>query len=477
GMLPLFRGFYPAAHPQQVKLPPVDIEAALALWDGLEERPEMGLPLTRAMMVMDKPGQIIAAARKNLAFSRRYNDLSGVAISLTTPGWLSCQVLGDFAEAQQFLEEALAIDREIGFDLNARWSRKVLSHIAYLRGQYAEAKVHLEESVAHHRMGGIAKGLDTTLTALGDAALELDEDVAAKAHFEESIVMASSHQQHKAIAQGHVGLGIIAAFQGDITSAATFYEDAYAKLRSVSIDVLSHSEELESLGFLALLLGHFDQALAHYEAILSSYRNTGYRVPLMRAHSRAGQALIGLDDESRATPYLFDALGEAMAMGALQVFLEALLGIAQLSLVPPASAAELLAFVGEHSASNRYSHIQAKHVLAMKKTLLSQDDFAIALQRGFALTPESAVALVEPFKADLEIAQPKIPQPLVDPLSQRELEVLVLIADGLTNWQIADQLYIGVSTVKKHINHIYSKLDVTHRAQAVARARTLNFLS
>jgi ATP/maltotriose-dependent transcriptional regulator MalT len=48
-----------------------------------------------------------------------------------------------------------------------------------------------------------------------------------------------------------------------------------------------------------------------------------------------------------------------------------------------------------------------------------------------------------------------VSQALVDPLSQRELEILALIAQGLTNQEIADELYIGISTVKKHINHIY----------------------
>jgi DNA-binding NarL/FixJ family response regulator len=181
-------------------------------------------------------------------------------------------------------------------------------------------------------------------------------------------------------------------------------------------------------------------------------------------------------DIDTALVYLFDALGEAMAVGVLQVFLEALLGVAQLSFVPPALTVESLALVCEHPAANRYSRTQARRVLAMKETLVSSDEFAAALQRGLSLIPESAAALVEPSSAAVEIARPKTLQPLADPLSQRELEVLVLVADGLTNQEIADRLYIGVSTVKKHLNHIFSKLDVTHRAQAVARARALDIL-
>ena len=68
-------------------------------------------------------------------------------------------------------------------------------------------------------------------------------------------------------------------------------------------------------------------------------------------------------------------------------------------------------------------------------------------------------------------------QPLAEPLSARELEVLDLIAQGLTNPEIADRLFIAKGTVKRHINNIYGKLQVHHRAEAIARARDLGLLS
>lgn len=67
-------------------------------------------------------------------------------------------------------------------------------------------------------------------------------------------------------------------------------------------------------------------------------------------------------------------------------------------------------------------------------------------------------------------------QPLVEPLSTRELEVLRLIGAGLSNQQIADQLTVAASTVKTHINNIYGKLGVQTRVQAVQRARDLRLL-
>jgi NarL family two-component system response regulator LiaR len=68
-------------------------------------------------------------------------------------------------------------------------------------------------------------------------------------------------------------------------------------------------------------------------------------------------------------------------------------------------------------------------------------------------------------------------QPLAEPLSARELEVLDLIAQGLTNPEIAGRLFIAKGTVKRHINNIYGKLQVHHRAEAIARARDLGLLS
>ena len=65
---------------------------------------------------------------------------------------------------------------------------------------------------------------------------------------------------------------------------------------------------------------------------------------------------------------------------------------------------------------------------------------------------------------------------LPEPLSERELEVLQLIAAGKSNRRIARELFVSVGTVKTHINNVYRKLDAHSRTQAVARARELKLL-
>jgi LuxR family maltose regulon positive regulatory protein len=75
--------------------------------------------------------------------------------------------------------------------------------------------------------------------------------------------------------------------------------------------------------------------------------------------------------------------------------------------------------------------------------------------------------------------RPQISSPaaaLVEPLTAREIEVLTMVAAGLSNQAIADQLVVGLSTVKKHINNAYGKMGVASRTQALKKARELGVI-
>ena len=77
---------------------------------------------------------------------------------------------------------------------------------------------------------------------------------------------------------------------------------------------------------------------------------------------------------------------------------------------------------------------------------------------------------------DFQTSSP-VAHPLIEPLSERELEILQLIAGGLSNQEIGSQLYLSLNTVKAHTRNIYGKLGVNSRTQAAARARILGILS
>ena len=67
-------------------------------------------------------------------------------------------------------------------------------------------------------------------------------------------------------------------------------------------------------------------------------------------------------------------------------------------------------------------------------------------------------------------------KPSTSNLSEREYEVLNLMADGQSNQEIADQLFVSLNTVKTHISNIFAKLDVQRRTQAIQKARELNLI-
>jgi LuxR family maltose regulon positive regulatory protein len=95
--------------------------------------------------------------------------------------------------------------------------------------------------------------------------------------------------------------------------------------------------------------------------------------------------------------------------------------------------------------------------------------------------PAYVARLVGAFEAEKQASasishRTPTPQPLIEPLSQRELEVLQLIADGLSNREIAARLFLAEVTVKGHNQRIFGKLQVQRRTEAVARARELGLL-
>lgn len=116
---------------------------------------------------------------------------------------------------------------------------------------------------------------------------------------------------------------------------------------------------------------------------------------------------------------------------------------------------------------------RTREIWASTHTLISQFHLQQALRELNLRQPELVKQLNRPASLTLFVH----PDSGDNPLSQRELEVLKLIAQGNSNQQIAEQLYISLHTVKTHARRIHGKLGVERRTQAVARAKALGLMA
>jgi LuxR family maltose regulon positive regulatory protein len=121
-----------------------------------------------------------------------------------------------------------------------------------------------------------------------------------------------------------------------------------------------------------------------------------------------------------------------------------------------------------------YAHIFVGEGPPMARLLYKALSYGVApeyIQRLLALFPGSEVEQqASPYTQSSDTGY-------IEPLSEREIDVLQLIAEGLTNREIASQLYLSLNTVKAHTRSIYGKLGVTSRTRAAARARALGLTS
>ena len=162
----------------------------------------------------------------------------------------------------------------------------------------------------------------------------------------------------------------------------------------------------------------------------------GWEYPRMQV--RIYQALCAADAET-AAPYLLEALRLARPVRAMRDFID--LGMPMFDLL-----------------SRLHTKMDAE-----------LQEFAHELLLSFETAPRAVGTASLP-------AGEKLVQLLIEPLSERELEVLALIADGLSNDEIAKRLYLSPNTLKAHTQNIYSKLDVHSRVQAVNKARDIGIL-
>ena len=231
--------------------------------------------------------------------------------------------------------------------------------------------------------------------------------------------------------------------QGDIAAAA-----AWTKQRGLGAgDQPSYPREPEHLVLVRVLLAHGrpDQArelLERLQALAVVQQRTGSRIEVQALQALA---LAASGEEAGAVAALAQALTLARPEGYVRVFAD--------------EGAPMAALLGRLVAAQRAQQTAADGIPLAYLGLLAR----AFEQRTAATGPRGRAGTA-------------VVAGLVEPLSDRELEVLRLLAAGKPNRQIAEELVVALNTVKKHVTHILDKLGAANRTEATARARELGLL-
>jgi LuxR family maltose regulon positive regulatory protein len=312
--------------------------------------------------------------------------------------------------------------------------RAILAEILYQRNDLASARQHAAEGLELIGRGWSPEGLVASYAWMAHIQQALGEPQEALTTIRQATEIAEQSGIHRIalIASAHqVRLWLA---QGDLKEASRWAQ------RYRQVGETEYLREFEELTLTRVLLAdeEFAGALSLLDALLLPAEEAGRVGHVIEILALQALALQGLGRTEDALQPLGRALHLAQPENYVRLFINA----------------------GEPMA----------------------DLLRTVIHRGLAL--DYPVTLLEAFGEPREAWSPidrrvdshRTPAVLVDPLTDRELEVLALLAEDLSNREIAQQLYISLPTVKSHTSHIYQKLAVHSREEAVTRARALNLL-
>ena len=305
----------------------------------------------------------------------------------------------------------------------------------------------------------------------------------------ESLAIAQELDEAPLIAYGIYGLGILARYRGDRERAVKQLEESLTLFRQLG-DRVGTYIALYNLAESATARGDFEQAQKLHEESLTLKRAQGDAwsvanslmslAMLARLQGKYEQAI----DLIQEGIVLFEKVGDRtnIAFSLLEfTVIAALQGHSQLAVEIYSVADRLLADLG-YSRDHAY-RAESERQLATTRSRMGETRFNAAWQGGRTLRWEQAMEQVQRFGLPEQKVSSQTPsvqdakdEILLVPLNEREIEVLRLIAEGLSNHEIAERLVIALSTVKWHINNLFGKLGVHSRTQAVAQAKELGLL-
>ncbi|HLW00251.1 MAG TPA: LuxR C-terminal-related transcriptional regulator [Ktedonobacterales bacterium] len=400
------------------------------------------------------PPQAVEYWQAGIELFQEAGDQRGSTWALSNIGHENI-LLGAYPKARQILEECLgrfralegqedqtpfpgsvwSVSGGVGFVLYR------LAWLAGLQGDDARARTYAEESLAEHRAAGDRYGMSVVAPVLVAALLNLGDYRAAQSILAEKLAIERAEGYTADIRSNLALQGRLAFMQGETSQAVVLLEEGLALLResaaSEKVYQPALADALSVLGRIVTRQGDLTRALTLHEESLASARDTA--APPNMAFSLEGLADLAV---AQGLPDL-----AARLWGAAQVLRE--------------TAGTPL------PAMWRSDYDRA---VAAARNALGEQAFSMLWGEGRTLPLDQVLADQEPLPA-APPASTAVPAPAtIAGLTPRELDVLRLLAQGLTSAQMAEHLVISLVTVNFHVRSIYSKLGVTSRAAATRYA-------
>jgi ATP/maltotriose-dependent transcriptional regulator MalT len=356
----------------------------------------------------------------------------------------------DYAAARSWFEESLVLSREVGDKAYAAWALVFLAYEALAQGEYARVDTLLEESLALFGELGNKTGIGASLRALLCARFFQGDLARARALAQECLALERELGNKGGEAGMLALLGEVSLQQGDPSTARLLLEQSRMLVRQGRDEDHQLAWTLSLLGKVIAVQGDYPAARALYEESLESLvrvQGTNSNLPTLDLCS----ALEGL---AAVVAVQGELVWAARLWGAAQARRHTL-GI---PLAP-------------------VYRVDYERSVAAARTQLGEKPFGTAWSEGRTMTPEQALATRGPVTRSTVVrAEPAtVPHPpkaatSPDGLTVREVEVLRLVAEGLTDAQVAEHLVISPLTVNSHLKAIYGKLGVSSRSAATRYA-------
>jgi predicted ATPase/DNA-binding NarL/FixJ family response regulator len=375
--------------------------------------------------------------------------------------WL---LIGNLSEGRRWFAAALAISGEAPPRLNAR-ALAAAGVLAVYQAEYGDAETLCEESLAVARGLGDRRVAADALSGLALAAQRARRPKSAGGMYAEALATYRELGDKGAVARSLEGVGMSAYWAGDYEAARQPLDESLVLFRELG-DRLGAGAVLVHLAAVYRALGDPGTARARLAEGLPIVDELGDSWDTARGLLLSGLAAIDREAYSEAAPELERSLAIFTQMGDTLAMSSSIVTIARLAAarVGPEHAVRLLATAERMraTAGADWPAIQRaayEHELTSARERLSDEAFADAWAAGSVVAPEKAIA-------EYRSAAAKSPPSYPAGLTAREVEVLQLVATGLTDAQVAEDLVVSLRTVHSHLHSIYRKLGVRSRTAA-----------